>query len=928
MSGLLFADPPSFVIATAAGHVPGPAPLAIQQHLVEPLVVAYDPDGTLYYGTAHQIWRLNADGTMTLIAGNGGSDVSQLGDGGLATGACLGWVSGVAIDVRHNVYISDVYGYEVRKVTADGVINRFAGTGARPNYGDGSNAGGSTAAVRVAMVPGSLAADGMNLYVTDTATASVLAFPFDGRSSRVVAGNRGNATAGDGGSAVNASLFYPGTLALGNSVLYINEANGARIRQVVFRTGVITTLVELAKTYLIDNGNPGLAADSNGTLYLQRGNTIARLFPGGYLELWAGGGASPPGDPGPALQASLLKPACLAINPIDHDLSLADSSGNVIQTVDGSTGNLQAVAGFVHFAGDDGPAALAVFNGMESVVANSEGNLFVADVGNNRIRRIDSAGMVTTVAGTGIAGFSGDGGPATSANLNLGHRPPFANNLAIDTVGNLYVSDNGNGRIRKIDTSGTITTVAGGGVAPFARSGIATSMTLQPGPIAVDGSGNLYFGQVQSGVAPAIPTVYKIEPRGQISAYAGGPATGNITESGPAILTPIGYAYCLLMDGAGVLYICDSANNRVRKVTPDGMMTTLAGNGGVPGAAPHSGVPAAVAIGPPTGVAIDGTGNVYIYALRQIWEIDATGTLQLFAGDSAMPVTPSGDGGYISQATFASVTGMTFDASGNLFVADAGTYLRQAMPVGSNGPPPIILSGGIVGAGASNPPVQAVSPGAIVSIYGSNFSPPGAQRLLQGTDLLSGKLPTNLAGICVSFGGIGASITSVFSNQINVQVPELPPGPVTVRVTANCGGTSPIAGNVSAVAVEKTSPEFYSSTDSASGKNYVAAYNSSGTFTTGSMVEAFGTGWGATAPAIAPGSLPAAAAQLASTPGLTLGGVAIPAENIVYAGVSPCCAGLYQVDFTIPPGVAKGDQPLIITVDGISSPASAFLPVQ
>jgi uncharacterized protein (TIGR03437 family) len=304
-----------------------------------------------------------------------------------------------------------------------------------------------------------------------------------------------------------------------------------------------------------------------------------------------------------------------------------------------------------------------------------------------------------------------------------------------------------------------------------------------------------------------------------------------------------------------------------------------------------------------------------------VTEVDGSGTLQLLAGATTLPMASSGDGGYASQASFTAIAGMTLDASGKLYLADGGVYIREAIPVGPDGPPPIISSGGVIGAGASNPPVQLVSPGAIASIFGWNFSPSGAQRMLQPGDLLSGKLPTNLGGICVSFGGVNAAITGVFPYQINVQVPTLPPGPVTVKVTANCGGTHPVVSNLSAVPVGSASPEFFSSLDPVSGRSFIAAT------ITGSMVEAYGTGWGGTSPAIPPGAIPGVAAQLTGTPVLLLGGIPVPPANIVYAGASPCCAGLYQVDFTLPTGTPSGNLPLMISVDGIASPPNAYLAV-
>ncbi len=418
-----------------------------------------------------------------------------------------------------------------------------------------------------------------------------------------------------------------------------------------------------------------------------------------------------------------------------------------------------------------------------------------------------------------------------------------------------------------------------------------------------------------------IPTIYKIDGTGQLSAYAGG--SGKAADSGPALNTLIGYAYCLVADSQDNLFVCDSAYNRVRKVGSNGgsngIMATVAGNGNVPSGPIQAGPPTTTAIGSPTALAFDSTGNLFIYSPGQLTEIDGTGTLQPVAGASTTSMTSNGDGGWASQATFTSIGGMAVDPLGNLYLSDGGLYVRELMPVGLNGPPPIIISGGIVGAGASNPPIQAVSPGGMASIFGSFFSTPGAERLLQANDILSGQLPVNLGGICVSFGGVNAPITGVFANQINVQVPVLPAGPATVKVTSNCGGTNPVAGNLSAVPVDTASPEFFSSPDPVSGRNYIAA------ITTGDIIEAYGTGWGATSPAIAPGVVPGAAAPLATPPDLMLGGVPVPAGNILYAGISPCCAGLYQVDFSVPDGTPPGDVALIITVNGISSPPDAYV---
>jgi hypothetical protein len=264
-------------------------------------------------------------------------------------------VGGLAIDGQGNVYISDFGALEIRKVTPEGTIQRFAGTGALPDYLVPSNAASGVPALKVALNPGALAIDSTWLYVSDISTWSVVAFTLDGKNSKVVAGNHGNQSAGDGGLASNASLFFPGTLALANGMLYINEAGGARVREVNQRTGMIATLVELVQSYASDNGNEGLAADSNGSVYLQHGSTIERIYANTVNpQPYAGGGESVVGDPGEALAVTLMEPRSLAVNPVTFDLSLADSNANFVETIAWGSGFLEPVAGMVHFAGDGG----------------------------------------------------------------------------------------------------------------------------------------------------------------------------------------------------------------------------------------------------------------------------------------------------------------------------------------------------------------------------------------------------------------------------------------------------------------------------------------------------------------------------------------------------------------------------------------------
>jgi uncharacterized protein (TIGR03437 family) len=210
---------------------------------------------------------------------------------------------------------------------------------------------------------------------------------------------------------------------------------------------------------------------------------------------------------------------------------------------------------------------------------------------------------------------------------------------------------------------------------------------------------------------------------------------------------------------------------------------------------------------------------------------------------------------------------------------------------------------------------------------------------------VNGKVPTNLAGVCVNFGTLPAAILAVFPTQINLQVGALPTGAATVQVTVNCGTPNAVASNIAGVVVRPASPEFYSFLpDPLTGQNPVAAITlPSGTYVgppgliagatfasakPGAIVEAYGTGWGNTAPSFGLGVIPGVAGVLASPFSLALGGVTVPPAEILYAGVSPCCAGFYQIDFTVPTGTPTGNHSLVITVAGEASPPGAYLSVQ
>ena len=301
------------------------------------------------------------------------------------------------------------------------------------------------------------------------------------------------------------------------------------------------------------------------------------------------------GDGGPATAAEINDPYGVAVSA-SGAVYVADGGNDRIRKISGGTITTVAGQGTGGYDGDGGPATKALLNYPEDVALDSAGNLYIADTGNNVIRKVDSKGVITTVAGTGTAGYSGDNGPATSAELNL----PYG--LAVDSSGNLYIADWGNNRIREV-SKGIIRTVAGTGTAGYSgNGGPATSAQINnPYGVAVDGS-TLYIADTGN---HAIRKVSK----GVITTVAGTGTAGFSGDGGPATSAQLNYPYHVAIDRAGSLYIADTYNNRIREVTK-GVITTIAGTGKA--AFSGDGGPAAAAeLNSPNGIALDATGNIY-----------------------------------------------------------------------------------------------------------------------------------------------------------------------------------------------------------------------------------------------------------------------------------------------------------------------------
>ncbi|BFH60104.1 NHL domain-containing protein [Paenibacillus azoreducens] len=333
--------------------------------------------------------------------------------------------------------------------------------------------------------------------------------------------------------------------------------------------------------------------------------------------------------------------------------------GGKVHAASGYTINTEAGIGINDYSGDGGPAASAGLNNPSGVAVDSTGNLYIADSSNHRVRKVDTSGKISTIAGTGTGGYSGDGGPATSASLNN----PYG--LTIDSIGNLYISDYSNDCIRKVDISGKISTVAGGkGNGYSGDGGPATSAKLSyPDGVAVDSSGNLYIADKGN------HRIRKVDTMGTISTVAGTGVRGYSGDEGNAASAQLGSPAGVAVDWVGNLYISDTFNHRVRKVDTTGKISTIAGTDG-PGYW-GDGVPATSAIlNQPIGIAVDHGGNVYIAdrSNSRIRKVDTSGNISTIAGTGRYNY--SGDGGPATSADLNCPYGMAIDRSGNLYIAD------------------------------------------------------------------------------------------------------------------------------------------------------------------------------------------------------------------------------------------------------------------
>lgn len=561
-----------------------------------------------------------------------------------------------------------------------------------------------------------------------------------------------------------------------------------------------------------------------------------------------------------------------------------------ISTIAGSGGN-------PGYSGDYGPASAAQLNNPVALARDSKGNIYRSDLGNYVIRRIDSSGVISTFAGNNTFGFSGDGGPAYLAQLSN------VNGIAIDANGNVYLADTLNSRVRIVTTDGNISTFAGNGSRGYSGDGGAAvnAQLYYPSGVAVDKNGNVYIADYGAAV------IRKVSPGGNITTFAGTGTSifgATLGDGGQANAAPLSLPFSVAVDGGGNVYLGDIGSGTIRRIATNNIINTVA---------------TSIQAG---SFAIDSSSAIYYSNSNNstVVKLYPSGTSLWIAGDGQPGY--SGDGGAATAAQLSAPYGIALDPSGNVYVADsANAVIRElspeAMSVNAVANSASNIGFVAVASGSAGSGAVPIAPGEIVTLFGSGLGP---TTLTQNTPQ-NGFFGTSLAGVTVSFNGVLAPIIYVSSSQLAVVAPYDIDGAGSAYIAVGYNGHTSVGASVPVAA---TAPGIF--TANSTGVGQAAAVNGDGTLNSashpvplGGFISLYVTGEGTTTPggvngAISGNNPPVPNASVT----VTIGG---QTAITTYVGEAPQeIAGLLQINAQIPSNIAPSTTvPVIVKVGGVNS---------
>jgi len=592
---------------------------------------------------------------------------------------------------------------------------------------------------------------------------------------------------------------------------------------------------------------------------------------------------------------------------------LAQPSSYTISTIAGNN-----IPGF---SGDNGAATSAELNTPIGIALDSQHNIYIADAANERIRKVTvSTGKISTVAGSSGAGWTGDGGPATSATL----ANPYG--VWIDAQGNMDITDLLNQVVRQVSPGGTIQTIAGeGNIGGYGGDGSpATSATMEfPWGVVTDAQGDLFISDSNDN------RIREVTPDGIMHTYAGNGVGGYSGDGGSALSASIHQPFGLAVDGAGNLYFADYQNNRIREVLTNGTIKTVAGTGQA-GFSGDGGPATSAKLNAPYSVAVDSSGDLFIadYFNNRIREVNAAGIISTIAGTGAIGY--SGDSGAATSAKLNFPTGVAVDSSsGKVYVVDSSNAVIRLLT------PQSPSSAGVTSASDfGNFP--SVAPGSWIQIYGSNLSLDARQWT--GSDFTGTAAPTSLDNTTVTIGGLPAAVDYISGGQVNAQVPSgVTAGSQPVVVKTPIGASAAFNVTVNSLQPGLWAPASFT----IGGVSYVGALFPDGvTYVlptgaipgipsrpakAGDTIVLYGVGFGPVIPNIASGQIVQQSNTLATPVQFNIG--SNPA-TAAYSGLAQTFVGLYQFNLIVPTGTTAGNTPLTFTLGGAQGTQKLYLATQ